>query len=191
MGNAVNPWTGEQRICNMPAPLPVTLRPVRPEDEDILFTIYASTRERELALVDGWSSEQKQAFLRIQFEAQWYSCTQQFPSSEHSLICLDEKPIGCLWVDRGKEDIFIVEIALLPDCRNRGIGTAIFKMLMAEAQTDGKSLLLTADRHERALPLYLRLGFFPISQTELHIRLQWDPAGIQSLAGQVHPETLP
>ncbi len=47
----------------------VTLRPVQDSDDDFLLKVYGSTREQEMAQVP-WTSEQKQQFVRMQWEAQ-------------------------------------------------------------------------------------------------------------------------
>ena len=47
----------------------LSLRPIAPDDEELLFRVYASTRAEELAAV-AWTDEQKAAFLRMQFAAQ-------------------------------------------------------------------------------------------------------------------------
>ena len=47
----------------------VELRPARPQDAELLFRVYASTRAQELSVV-AWDERQKEAFLRAQFEAQ-------------------------------------------------------------------------------------------------------------------------
>jgi hypothetical protein len=47
----------------------VGLRRVDDQDVEFLFRVYASTRTEELAPVP-WTDEQKQAFLRQQFDAQ-------------------------------------------------------------------------------------------------------------------------
>jgi hypothetical protein len=47
----------------------IALRPIRPDDLPFLCTVYASTREPELAAVE-WDAEQKAAFVRMQFDAQ-------------------------------------------------------------------------------------------------------------------------
>jgi hypothetical protein len=58
----------------------VALRPVTPQDESFLEGLYASTRERQLALVP-WDDDQKRAFVRSQFAAQSSHYTQQFPDA--------------------------------------------------------------------------------------------------------------
>ena len=66
----------------MPDAPSITLRPVRPDDEMLLYTLYASTREEELALVD-WDAPAKEAFLRMQFTAQQNHYQGFFPHGDH------------------------------------------------------------------------------------------------------------
>lgn len=46
----------------------ITLRDADPNDAGFLFAVYASTRVEEMALVP-WSEEQRQGFLKMQFDA--------------------------------------------------------------------------------------------------------------------------
>jgi hypothetical protein len=66
----------------------VTLRPAQSNDEPLLYALYASTRADEMQLVD-WSPEQKEAFVRMQFEAQRQHYPRVFPDAEHSVILVD------------------------------------------------------------------------------------------------------
>ncbi len=97
------------------------LRPITPEDEDFLYRVYASTREDELAPLD-WDDEQKESFLKMQFAAQHKFYTEQFPRAEFQVILLDQEPIGRLYLDHRDDEIRLIDIALLPSHRNRGIG---------------------------------------------------------------------
>jgi len=63
----------------------ITLREVMPEDEALLREIYACTRAAELAMVP-WSDEQREAFLRFQFDAQDSHYRSQFPEASYQLI---------------------------------------------------------------------------------------------------------
>ena len=47
----------------------ITYRPLRPEDRNFLFQLYASTRENEMKIVP-WTDQEKEQFVRLQFEAQ-------------------------------------------------------------------------------------------------------------------------
>ena len=56
----------------------ITFRPITPEDVEFLYTVYASTRTEELAVVD-WTGAQTAAFLRVQFNAQRQAYQETYP----------------------------------------------------------------------------------------------------------------
>ena len=72
-------------------------------------------------------------------------------------------PVGRLSVARWRDEIRIVDIALLPPSRNAGIGTAILRDLLAEAAVAHKPVRLHVEKVNSALRLYVRLGFAPIA----------------------------
>ena len=55
----------------------IELRPISDNDLAFLEKLYASTREEELS-VTGWSDEQKQEFIKMQFTAQHKFYQEQF-----------------------------------------------------------------------------------------------------------------
>jgi ribosomal protein S18 acetylase RimI-like enzyme len=136
--------------------------------------VYASTRQEELALTD-WSDDQKAAFCRQQFEAQrdWYR--EQYVSASFQVIVVDGRRAGRLYVDRWEEEIRIVDIALLPEWRGRGVGSALLTDLQSEARTAGKVLSIHVERFNRALTLYRRLGFEAAGDHGVYLLLRWDP----------------
>jgi len=75
------------------------LRPAADGDRDFLLRVYASTREEELRLVD-WSTEQKAAFVRMQFEAQDSYYREHYASAAFDVIEVDGEPAGRLYVAR-------------------------------------------------------------------------------------------
>jgi ribosomal protein S18 acetylase RimI-like enzyme len=133
------------------------LRPVRAGDEALLFRIYAGTRAEELAVVP-WDDAAKEAFLRQQFAAQSASY-EQYAGRSHQVVLLDGEPVGRLYLARTDGEILIVDIALLPEHRGRGIGTALLRDVLAEADADGKRVTIHVERLNPALALYERLGF--------------------------------
>ena len=67
-----------------PAPLTVgerlvTFRAVTPEDDELLHRVYAGTRADELAQTP-WNDAQKEAFTRMQFQAQTVHYRQHHPT---------------------------------------------------------------------------------------------------------------
>jgi ribosomal protein S18 acetylase RimI-like enzyme len=137
----------------------LTLRPVRPEDEGFLFTLYVSTRVDEFAPT-GLSEAQLAPLLRMQFEAQRRSYDNSYPASGHQIILLDERPVGRIWVAHGADAVTLVDIALLPATRGAGLGTRLINDLIAEAARAGLPVRLTVLKSNGAAQrLYERLGF--------------------------------
>ena len=118
----------ESRDTSVPQ---VTLRAAGAADREFLLAVYASTRLDELA-VTGWSDDQKEAFCRDQFCAQEAHYLQHYPTAEYAVIEEAGSPAGRLYVDRWPREIRIMDIALLPLWRGRGIGTCVLTDLQRE-----------------------------------------------------------
>jgi GNAT superfamily N-acetyltransferase len=155
------------------------LRSVRAEDELFLRQLYASTRADELALT-GWTAEQQDAFLQMQFNAQRQYYREQFPAAEYHIIQCAGTDVGRLIVWRAAGEMLLMDIALLPEYRNHGVGTALIKDLMAEAAQTGRPLRLHVECFNPALRLYDRLGFAKLGETGLYYEMEWRPAGTGS-----------
>jgi ribosomal protein S18 acetylase RimI-like enzyme len=135
-----------------------TLRPITNDDRDLLYRIYASTRAEELAQV-AWDEAQKAAFLWMQFDAQHSYYHENNPNAQFQVIMLDGAPAGRLYLDRRTAEIRIVDIALLPEYRNRGIGSTLLREILAEGQRAGLPVTIHVESFNPALRLYERLGF--------------------------------
>ncbi len=154
---------------------PITLRPVTPDDEPFLYRVYAGTREDELAPL-GWDETQRASFLRMQFKAQHAFYQEQFPSADFEIILAADRPIGRLYVDRRDDEIRIVDIALLPEHRNAGIGSALLDDLLTEAAAASKPVRIHVERFNPALRLYQRLGFIQVGDNGVYYLMEWSPA---------------
>lgn len=149
----------------------ITLRPVTADDEPFLFAVYAGTRRDEI-MAWGWSAQQQDAFLRMQFNAQHQSYRMQYPSAAHQLILLNDESVGRLIVVRSKSDILLADIALLPEYRNRGIGSKLIRELLDEAAGKGLPVVLQVLKTNPAVNLYERLGFVKTGESELHFQMR-------------------
>jgi ribosomal protein S18 acetylase RimI-like enzyme len=145
----------------MPTIPGVTLRPIRDDDRELLYRVYASTREEELAPVP-WTAEQKAAFLRMQAEAQHAYYQENYRGADWLVIERFGAPAGRLYVHRRPKEIRLVDISLLPEHRNAGIGSDLLRELIAESTAAGKPLRIHVEKNNPALRLYERLGFVPI-----------------------------
>lgn len=146
----------------------VALRAVEPAaDAEFLSAVYASTRADELAIVP-WTDDEKQAFLRMQFVAQDRYWREQRPDAAFDVILVGGQPAGRLYVDRSADEIRIVDIALLPAHRGRGVGTLLIGRVLDEGRETGRPVTIHVERGSRARVLYERLGFRQISTTGVY-----------------------
>jgi GNAT superfamily N-acetyltransferase len=121
--------------------MPQSLRPATPEDGAFLFALYGSTRAEEL---DAWGlfGPQLEAFLRMQFAAQQQHYRAALPRADHQIILVGGAPAGRLLVERREDEIRLADIALLPEHRSRGLGTALLHALLEEARAAKKPVRL-------------------------------------------------
>lgn len=161
-------------------PPPVALRPEQPADARLLFDIYAGTREEELALTN-WDESMRRAFLNQQFNAMRQGYRNMFPAGEFSIIELDGQPAGRIVIDRSATEIRVVDIALLPACRNRGVGTFLMHQVCIEAAKASKPVRLCVLKNNRAFRWYERLGFAKIGERGFYDELEWRPAAGSAL----------
>jgi ribosomal protein S18 acetylase RimI-like enzyme len=124
-----------------------------------------------------WPDEQKRAFLRGQFDAQRTDYSVRFPDAEHSIVVVDDEPIGRLWVDRRVEEIRLLDIAILPSGQNVGVGTALIEKLQRHATAAVLPLRHSVHATNRgALRFYQRLGFVVVEDFETHLLMEWSPS---------------
>ena len=156
----------------------VALRPVTPSDNDLLFEIYAGMRRDEVSAW-GWDLAQEDAFLRMQFTVQQRSLAMQYEHLSHDAVIVDDEPIGRLLVNRPGNEIHLVDIALLPALRGRGIGTTLIRTLLDEGDHIGLPVRLKVMKDNPAALLYERLGFVKTGESELHNHMERSPFGVQ------------
>lgn len=132
----------------------ISSRPATATDDPFLLKLYASTRAEELAILI-LSEQQKEAFIKMQFEAQ----RRGYPPADHQIILLQERPVGRTLIKRFEDAFQLVDISLLPEARNIGIGAHLISKLLNEAARLGKPVKLWVMTTNPARRLYVRLGF--------------------------------
>jgi ribosomal protein S18 acetylase RimI-like enzyme len=161
----------------------VTLREKTEQDAEFLYSVYASTREEELAQV-GWDAGQKEHFLRGQFEAQRQCYESNYPGAEFQVILVEGKAAGRLYVDRRANEIRIMDIALLPEFRGQGIGTGLLKSILAEGQRTHRLVSIHVEVFNPAIRLYERLGFTKVALNGVYHLLEWSAEPARETAQQ-------
>ena len=156
----------------------MNLRPVCDDDRALLLRVYASTRADELAPVP-WPQEAKDAFVEQQFTAQDAYYREHYPTASFGVIVSDGDDVGRLYVDRWESEIRIMDIAILPEARGRGIGTALLRDLIAESEAAGKPLTIHVERQNPAMAWYERLGFGPVGEAGVYLKMAREPGARQ------------
>lgn len=172
----------ESTYLNDASPGAPMLRPVEPADQAFLYDLYVQVQEPVLDL-SHLEPAQSRSLLQLQFTAQQQHYKSQYPDAEHSIVLIDNMPIGQIYVARTAGQIHLIDISILPRFQNRGIGTYLLGMLQAEATATARPIHLSVLLSNRqALQLYQRLGFTIISSTALHLSLRWQPSGAAARA---------
>ena len=154
----------------------IALRPATVDDDAFLFELYLSTRSDELAAV-GWNDQQREAFLRMQFEMQ----RRGLPEGDNHIVLLEERRIGRFMLRRTEEAIFLVDITIVPEFRNLGFGAKLINDLIEDSTLTGKPIHLHVLASNFAKRLYDRLGFvvvddnFAIGSDKAYLHMIWAP----------------
>lgn len=150
----------------------VTLRAATPDDEPFLFEVFASTRLDEFRFLE---EQQKQALIRMQYNAQRFQYDEGFPQAESRIILLDDRPAGRMLVDESEREFVLIDIALLPEHRKLGIGTQLLKKLLHRAVVARKPVRLHVLKSNPALHLYERLGFLRVGDDSMYLEMLFQP----------------
>jgi GNAT superfamily N-acetyltransferase len=135
----------------------IALRPIGDVDDRFLRELYASTRLDELALLP---EEFVAPFTNSQYEYQRAHYIRNFPAAIWSVIEHLGRPVGRIIVDRSADPWRLIDVAVLTEWRNHGIGTWLLESLVAEAASAGAELVLSVRvENLAARRLYERLGF--------------------------------
>lgn len=111
----------------------------------------------------------------MQFTAQHRYYHEHYADADFQIIEGDGIRVGRLYVARLASEIRIIDIALLPEYRNQGIGSWLLRQLQREAADAGKQISIHVERMNPALHLYTRLGFQQVADQGVYLLLEWTP----------------
>ena len=138
------------------------LRPVTEADCDWLFALQREAYRTHVAQTWGTWDDDTQ---RARFDA-------AFTPAKLRIITVEGCDAGLLHVERAPHEIFLANIELAAEFRNRGLGTALIRSLLDEAAARGIPLRLQVLKvNQAARRLYERLGFTVFEETATHYRM--------------------
>lgn len=150
------------------------LRPAVPADREFLLHVYETTRTEEVART-GWDDATRAAFLRQQAHAQDVDYRGR-PEIEFFVVTYDGTDVGRLYRADMPGELRLVDLALLPEWRNRGLGSALLVDLLAEADERRLPVTLHVEFWNPAQALYRRLGFVEVGHNEVYRLLERLPS---------------
>ena len=154
----------------------LVLRPETQDDLPFRFALFCRSRPPEWDQV-YLPVETLTQVMNHQFWAQTETYLARFPEARFDIIELDGEPIGRIVVNRPGDRIHIVDQAIVPARRGQGLGTAIMRQLMAEAQAEGLFMTLkVSNANDPSMRLYSRLGFEVLTESLEYIEMTWRAA---------------
>ena len=113
----------------------------------------------------------------MQFETQRTEYRRHHPRASYEVVLIDGRLAGRLYVRRSDEAVHVMDIALLPEFRGRGVGTGLIEELLDEAARDGKLASIYVEKENPALALYERLGFRPAGEHGVYLLMRREAPG--------------
>jgi len=152
----------------------VSLRPATEADEEFLHQLFASTRMDEFRFLLA-DETQVESLVRMQFNLQRQQYDAGYPEADHNIIIREGQPIGRLLVDESDEEFTLVDVALLAEHRNSGLGTYLIQQLLRRATNQGKRVRLHVLKSNPAQRLYERLGFSRVAEDGMYFEMLCEP----------------
>jgi GNAT superfamily N-acetyltransferase len=152
----------------------ITLRPANDLDYAFMRHLYGATRAEEMEQFP-FDDEQKAAFLDQQFAAQTEHYRVHYPTCERNIVERGGQRIGRFWIDEWKDQFRLVDIALLPEARGTGIGTALVQSALDRGRVAGKPVTIHVESFNPAMRLYKRLGFEHVDTNGVYHLMKWMP----------------
>ncbi len=152
----------------------MSLRPATEADEEFLHQLFASTRMDEFRFLLA-DETQVESLVRMQFNLQRQQYDAGYPEADHNIIIREGQPIGRLLVDESDEEFTLVDVALLAEHRNSGLGTYLIQQLLRRATNQGKRVRLHVLKSNPAQRLYERLGFSRVAEDGMYFEMLCEP----------------
>jgi ribosomal protein S18 acetylase RimI-like enzyme len=151
-------------------PGPWRLRPAEQDDRDFLASLFRSTRPELAMLPAGLAAPLLDQQQRLQ-EAGYRAA---FPQARELIIECGGESAGRLLLAESPGEMRIVDVAVAPSLRGRGLATTVLRSLQAGARESGQQLVLSV-AHDNTLArhLYLKLGFTEECRDAVRATMRW------------------
>jgi GNAT superfamily N-acetyltransferase/predicted nucleotidyltransferase len=145
--------------------LDANLRQATNADSEFAYQTKKAAFRTYVAAAGGWDeAEQRQLHRR------------RFAEQEFQVVQVSGEDVGVLVVARGLDCMKVNQLFILPEHQGRGIGEAIMKRVIEDAEGHGLPIRLRVLKaNTRAASFYRRLGFVETGETDTHITMERSP----------------
>jgi len=143
------------------------LRPALPADADFEHRLYASTRDDLRPL----GPEVFDGLVGMHYRAQSMSIRLEHPQAERKIVMVQDAPVGRLIVDASGNYVEVIDVALLPEYRNCGLGASVLNSVLAQADRLARAIRLHVEKGNRAVRLFERLGFVICGDVGMYVAM--------------------
>lgn len=157
-----------------PSP-PLTLRDESDGDEVLLRQLFETGRGASL-LTCGLLPVLVDQLMAQQLVARQRGEARTHPGAQRQIVLAGQSAVGRLSVDRVADPWYVVDLAVLPPARGRGIATELLARLQVEAAAAGASIELHVAAGNPAQRLYQRNGFSVTAKEGPDLQMKWAPA---------------
>ena len=144
------------------------------DDKNFLLRLYVDVHEAGL-IGNGWPVTETQSFLEQQFAAQYHSYGTLYPDAEFQIVEYRGQAIGRLGWQRDESECLIIDIALLAEYRNHGMGRQLIRNIQESAAVSAVPVSLHVEHGNPAIRLYQYLGFEVVEDQGVHLLMHFHP----------------
>ncbi|MEM7214392.1 MAG: GNAT family N-acetyltransferase [Pseudomonadota bacterium] len=152
--------------------LGVSYRNMTESDMTFLCALYYSTRAEEMEMVP-WTQEEKDNFIDMQFKAQHQHYQIHYPDAVWLVIEIAGERVGRLYLEHWETQHCVIDIALMPEMRGKGIGNAIMQDVIEQAAGVGRDVCIHVEKNNPAMRLYKNLGFKVVEDKGVYDLMVW------------------
>ena len=145
----------------------ITRRSAAAGDESFIEQLLKATLADEL-MASAWPEQMRTMLLDMQYRGRRQNAVAQYPNTDVEIVAVDGEDVGWLVVARTDEAIHLVDIAILPERRRAGAGSALLEGLIEESEQAHRPIRLHVLLTNRARQLYDRFGFVRIGGDEVN-----------------------
>lgn len=150
----------------------IILRPLGPNEENFWREVFFDSVGRRFSAL-GMVGEQLNNLLEFQFQAQNKDYRANYKKASNDVILFNGERAGRVILSDEHSDLHLIDISVLSEFRNRGIGTKILQWLFNQSRRTGLPIRFYVEKLNPAFKLYERLGFKIAADVNTHFQMEW------------------